>query len=174
MIIESVVCVILRCSRCNTPFTDEDERPINWAPEDLADAFPANPDPSDDDVWPAMRDWHQFGDRVVCPECVYLDDDGVLYENPNPLRAAEADKVARAQALLAQAERHVVDLRDDGWTIKHPLSCRPNLFDCDVNTAAERDLDEPPAELGRFVCGLDGDGRLTIGPRALERGEVAP
>lgn len=57
---------------------------------------------------------------------------------------------------------HIVDLRYDGWTIRHPLSCRPHLFECPVNLAGGRDLTEPPDELGRFVCGVDDDGRLVI------------
>ena len=35
-------------------------------------------------------------------------------------------------------EGHQIELRIDGWTIQHPLSCRPNLFECKVNRAAEK------------------------------------
>lgn len=62
-------------------------------------------------------------------------------------------------------EHHVIEFREDGWTIKHPLACRPTLFDCRVNRAAERDLREPPAELGRFECGISEDDRLVVGER---------
>lgn len=65
----------------------------------------------------------------------------------------------------AYSDHHIVDLREDGWTLQHPLSCRPNLFDCPINKAAERDLIDPPAELGRFTCGLGDDGRFEIGDR---------
>ena len=54
------------------------------------------------------------------------------------------------------ANEHVIEFRENGWTIKHPLICRPNLFDCEVNRAAERDIDGPPQQLGRFVCGITG------------------
>lgn len=76
----------------------------------------------------------------------------------------ETRKVYReiVTVVLGHDDRHIVDLREDGWTIRHPLSCRPNLFNCPVNKAAERDLTEPPAELGRFVCGLDDDGRFIV------------
>jgi hypothetical protein len=60
-------------------------------------------------------------------------------------------------------DEHVIDLRDDGWTIRHPLSCRPNLFDCEVNRAAGRMLTEQPDDLGRFVCWVDAEGVFTIG-----------
>lgn len=55
---------------------------------------------------------------------------------------------------------HVIEFRTDGWTIKHPLSCRPDLFNCPVNRAASYDLDSPPAELGRFPCGINDDGEF--------------
>lgn len=57
---------------------------------------------------------------------------------------------------------HVVDLRADGWTIQHPLTCRTDLFACPVNRAAERDLTGPPHEFGRFECGVE-DGEFWIG-----------
>jgi hypothetical protein len=81
-------------------------------------------------------------------------------------------EVERLRAELGETEHnhHIVDFRENGWTVQHPLSCRPNLFDCKVNKAAERDLTEPPAELGRFVCELDGDGQFAIGARAKAGG----
>jgi len=27
-------------------------------------------------------------------------------------------------------DRHLVKVDEDGWTVQHPLSCRPNLFTC--------------------------------------------
>lgn len=77
--------------------------------------------------------------------------------------------VARLLALAILAEvdgdpGHVIDLRVDGWTIQHPLSCRPNLFACPVNRAAENDLTDCPSQApGRYVCALDDAGRIEIG-----------
>lgn len=66
----------------------------------------------------------------------------------------------------ALTEPHVVDLRTDGWTVQHPLACRPNLFACPVNRAAERDLTERPSQApGQYVCALNADGLLEIGAR---------
>ncbi len=63
-------------------------------------------------------------------------------------------------------DQHIVELRESGWTIQHPLACRPDLFACPVNRAAERDLAEPPGVLGRFeVTVNDLDDRLLIGDR---------
>lgn len=92
----------------------------------------------------------------------------------NALAAARAVN-ARREASRGQPkpepspdEPHIVDLRANGWTIQHPLSCRPSLFDCPVNEAAEHELVDCPAELGRFACGLDDNGRFEIGDRVTD------
>lgn len=54
---------------------------------------------------------------------------------------------------------HVIDLREDGWTIMHPPACHPDLFACPVNQAATRNLEEPPPQApGRYFCEFDPDG----------------
>lgn len=58
---------------------------------------------------------------------------------------------------------HIVDLREDGWTIQHPLSCRPNLFDCIYNFAAARVL-QIGGIPGRYQVTVDA-GELIIGER---------
>ncbi len=63
----------------------------------------------------------------------------------------------------ALAAPHVIELHGDGWTIMHPLSCRPNLFDCPINRTAEDQITEPLGGVGRFEVTLDGDGTLLIG-----------
>lgn len=68
---------------------------------------------------------------------------------------------ALREALKAGQVGHIIEFRDNGWTIKHPLSCRPNLFECEVNRAAERDVDGvPPEGVGRYVCGAEEGGRF--------------
>jgi hypothetical protein len=63
---------------------------------------------------------------------------------------------------------HVIELREDGWTVMHPPACHPDLFACPVNRAATRDLNSAPtpSELGEFFCDLRSGGRLRIGERA--------
>lgn len=65
---------------------------------------------------------------------------------------------------------HVIDLREDGWTIMHPPACHPDLFACPVNRTAGRALEEPPPLApGRYFCEHDPDGvdwGLVIGPPA--------
>lgn len=72
---------------------------------------------------------------------------------------AEIDRLRAA--LKAGQVGHIIEFRDNGWTIQHPLSCRPNLFECEVNRAAERDVDGvPPEGVGRYVCGAEEGGRF--------------
>jgi hypothetical protein len=168
VITESIVCVILRCSRCNAAFRDEvgdDYSGVaHWETrDDITAEFNKG--------LGEHGGWRCFGDRVVCSRCQITTgyaDDLDAYEVPEPLPAAEADKVARVQAGYLHAERHIVAFTNDGWTIKHPLSCRPNLFECPVNEAAGRGLTEPPTELGQFVCDLDADGDFAIYGPAVE------
>lgn len=74
----------------------------------------------------------------------------------------------RVTAAGAELAEHVIEFRTDGWTIMHPLACRPALFDCPVNRAAERDLTAPPdVDPGRYVIRLV-DGQLVIGEPVAE------
>jgi hypothetical protein len=83
--------------------------------------------------------------------------------------------VADLDALETQLrdEAHVIDLREDGWTIRHTLFCRRiGLFDCPITQAAETDLkDRPPQAPGRYIVDLDGGGYLAIGERATDHEE---
>jgi hypothetical protein len=81
------------------------------------------------------------------------------------VEAGDFDDEDEPSPLPDSETEHVVEFREDGWTIKHPLACRPNLFDCAVNRAAGRALQEPPAEFGRFACGLAEDGQFVVGDR---------
>ena len=58
-----------------------------------------------------------------------------------------------AYFLEAEPKEHIIDLRADGWTIKHPLACRSDLFNCRVNRAAETQVKKPKVT-GRFYCSL--------------------
>jgi hypothetical protein len=87
------------------------------------------------------------------PAVAYIDDRAVRF----------VDWESVPGQLEPGVEEHVIELRENGWTIKHPLSCRPALFDCPVNRAAERDLTDRSVLRGRFWCGLGGDGGLVMG-----------
>lgn len=57
-------------------------------------------------------------------------------------------------------EGHVIQLDEEGWTIKHPLACCPNLFACPFNKAAVR-LDG--VVLGRYRCWVNPSSELVLG-----------
>lgn len=79
-----------------------------------------------------------------------------------PVIAALVAEVERLRAILGDDDpRHIIEFRATGWTIGHPLSCRSDLFACEVNRAAERDLVEAPEVLGRFYCDVR-DGRFVV------------
>ncbi|WFF07226.1 DUF6085 family protein [Micromonospora sp. WMMD1076] len=79
-----------------------------------------------------------------------------------------AEEIIRA-ADAASSEKHIIEIRPDGWTIQHPLSCRPNLFDCPVNRAGEAEMASlkcPPAPPGRYECFVNDLGdRFLLGDR---------
>lgn len=92
---------------------------------------------------------------------------GDATHNPQALAAlAIADRllaeVVRLRAAIegrpAGDASHLVEFREDGWTLQHPLACRPNLFACPVNRVAEQDLRQPPGVLGVFECGVNDLG----------------
>ncbi|GIJ36705.1 DUF6085 family protein [Micromonospora andamanensis] len=91
---------------------------------------------------------------------------------PPPRCVSDAKAVLDALAAAGRIApdddpRHVIEFRADGWTLKHPLSCRPRLFECRFSDAAQA-LDGPPTALGRYVVDLSDDGQggcLVIGAR---------
>lgn len=67
-------------------------------------------------------------------------------------------------------EGHLIDFREDGWTLSHPLSCRAGgqavLFECAVNRLAGATFVQAPAVLGRFPISVDATGKiLELGDR---------
>lgn len=92
-----------------------------------------------------------------------IDSDGELDDCDTRAADALMDKAIQALgAAPVDVDGHVIEVRETGWTIMHPLACRPRLFECEVNRAAERDLTEAPAVLGRFRCDA-ATGRFAIG-----------
>jgi hypothetical protein len=75
---------------------------------------------------------------------------------------------ADIEALLAELEkykgdnRHKIELREDGFTIMHPLACRPNLFDCDYNFAARDTLSGGEVPNGVYYCSVNDEYLLEI------------
>ncbi|GAA3958318.1 hypothetical protein GCM10023085_45940 [Actinomadura viridis] len=94
MILEPTLRVILHCSRCNRPFEDDDYEGsrVLWTKEEVDKFFPA--DDCED-----VQGWIRIEGRIVCRDCwTYKDEDEDERIEKPPLPAADADKVARAQA----------------------------------------------------------------------------
>jgi hypothetical protein len=76
---------------------------------------------------------------------------------------ALADRICAA---IDDQPFHVLDVGEDGWTLKHPLDCRDDLFNCPFNQAAER-MRGPIAEVGQWRVELgEPDGDLFAAARA--------
>lgn len=70
---------------------------------------------------------------------------------------------AEVLAELGDTTEHVIQFRADGWTMRHPLACRPNLFKCPLNKALEKEdwgLERP----GFYEVSLGDEGPV-IGRR---------
>jgi hypothetical protein len=52
---------------------------------------------------------------------------------------------------------HIVEFNATGYGLQHPLSCRPNLLDCEYNVYLAS-LDEPELEPGRYTMYLNDNG----------------
>jgi hypothetical protein len=94
-------------------------------------------------------------------ECDVAADGSILVTPFDPIDGAPTFRLL----VTAADEPHLIQFRADGFTIQHPLRCRPNLFACPVNTVAHTDLAEPP-ELGVYAVELNDTGdRLLVGER---------
>jgi hypothetical protein len=97
--------------------------------------------------------------RLLDEECSILARECVDMERCRNNLLEQNEVLTRKLTDIVCEDKHFIEFREDGWTIQHPLSCRPNLFNCPVNKAAVRDLKKLPEErLGFYVCGLDREG----------------
>jgi hypothetical protein len=63
---------------------------------------------------------------------------------------------------LVDEDSHVAEFTDEGWSIQHPLPCRPDLQGCEVHKAVAEEAEfiggSPVEELGRYVVTLGPNG----------------
>lgn len=70
------------------------------------------------------------------------------------VNAVERERARREIAMQFAAQgpvvedRHIVLLEENGWTIQHPLDCRPNLFHCPVTALAHSQISPEQAREG--------------------------
>lgn len=51
-------------------------------------------------------------------------------------------------SVKALSNDHVVEFQEDGWVMQHPLTCRPNLFACELNNVIKALADGIPHVTG--------------------------
>lgn len=101
--------------------------------------------------------WRPFEDAdgvwrwwATCP----TTGDPILISNAEDLTDEATDRLS---------ESHFIKFSPLGWTIKHPLSCRPNLFECDSTEHVSRMVgDESPVGLGVFALVKNDGGEWEI------------
>lgn len=88
------------------------------------------------------------------------------YDRWQTIAEVLADEVGRLRIVLSESPEHVIEFTEQGWTIMHPIACRPDLFACPVNRAAGDTVRKgAPPDNGRYVCSLDEDGQFVVGRR---------
>jgi len=111
------------------------------------------------------REAFETARAAVMDEMGWEDDrSGVAVDYQGLVWKQAGDLVQRvADVLLQPNDQHIIDLREDGWTLQHPLACRPNLFDCQLNRVAHADPYLREHSIGQFQCWLTDEGQLQIG-----------
>ena len=96
-----------------------------------------------------------------CPVC-----ENLIIDLESQLAEAQAE-VERLRTALNQ-QGHVVEFREGGWAIEHPMECRKtSLLDCPLNSLTE-EMGGPPTEgVGRYRAAISDDGNLLL-DRILE------
>ena len=95
------------------------------------------------------------GDKIV-GDCVV--------DGENEIALIEVDREHLVAILDADRPFHVVELRDDGWSIEHPIGCRAHgLLNCELHqkwTVVAPSFRHP---LGRYQLLLDDEGVPMVG-----------
>jgi hypothetical protein len=100
-----------------------------------------------------------IGDVLVT---IFGDGCADLPNDPNVLAA----RLLGVDPSVLTDDRHIIEFRNDGWTIQHPARERLNdtLFDCDMAAWDGGDL----GLRGRYVLVFDEDGVLCLGDQVGE------
>lgn len=115
------------------------------------------------EVQPCPHDWHKrvelVDHRSVDRPCPSPDCDG------GRLRPERFIERLLAPYLDPHANEHLIEFRNNGWTVQHPLKecIDGSLFDCPMANWEGGDI----GYRGRYVLYADEDGQLNIGEVAL-------
>lgn len=52
-------------------------------------------------------------------------------------------------------EGHTIVFSVHGWSIQHPVECRPDMTTCEIHVAAQEQIVDSPKELGAFKIRLE-------------------
>lgn len=123
--------------------------------------------------WATPCGLHDYGELMAACDCPQGDPRPIVARLVTEVKLLRAEverlrqEVGRLRATLGEDPlpqgSHVIELRVAGWTLMHPLACRPNLFDCPVSRVAEGGLPATAPLIGRYECALDEAGALVIG-----------
>lgn len=111
----------------------------------------------------ADGDYHDDIDMFVSANTTGSESAVVVFSPPDDGIEQEIAYVVAWQRADAP---HKVKIDNNGWVIRHPLSCRPNLFDCIYNDVgwAER-----PAPSGIYPVTIGpGPGDVVLGERCTD------
>ena len=124
-----------------------------------------------DEVWDYAEELEAELEKIICHWCeaeVTEDEANEHYKSctKNPLRAEnEALKKALHQ------EDHFIVFTDDGWSLQHLVSCRPDMTTCEVHQQSQIEFGGNDSGLrGRFKVWMR-DGVLELEEDVLLKGE---
>lgn len=73
-------------------------------------------------------------------------------------RKATAEAIWRKlQGLLAFPEDHLIECDSTGWTLSHPIYCRPEIWNCPFNHYIYAYTEREELPLGRNVARWEND-----------------
>lgn len=91
--------------------------------------------------------------------------EGIGQRAETQLAALRADNEALVRAARGAWDHpHIVEFTATGWSVQHPLCCRPNLQECVVHKVLSKQAHHHSRKRGRYEVGAPG-GVLIVGKR---------
>lgn len=67
------------------------------------------------------------------------------------------EALERLEKCMDDEQFHTLEVRPEGWTLKHPLACRPNLFTCVVNQRCAKEVPYGSLQFGKYRVETEGE-----------------